>query len=131
MYESLSGLLGQHDLLSGLRRVPGAELVRTAAQNPGLPTGYLAYLRDVGEGLAGTLRVLPHPMAVTDVYGRTAAERLPRVLIVATFDTGECVGFDLDRDWELVEINEAREVRRQGRSFEEFVETAIRRALAD
>jgi hypothetical protein len=71
-----------------------ADIDRLVASWPGLPAGYLAYLREVGWGTApnGRHMIYSGPIAVDEVYAQCAADT-HRVLIGDDMQ-GYCLGYD-------------------------------------
>jgi hypothetical protein len=70
-----------------------SEIERLVAEHPGLPTDYLAYLRDVGWGTAPNGHmVYEGPISPDEVYPQLAGET-NRVLIGDDMQ-GYCLGYD-------------------------------------
>lgn len=125
LYSNLIEVLRGTEYYEGLRPfgMPHVDAIRHTL--PGVPDDYMQYLLEVGPGEVGVLTVLDEPMPVADVYGAVAAEHLGSIVVVATWDTGECVGFDVARDWSLVEIDELMKVHDLSRSFGNYVSEEI------
>src|SRR5262245_17993998 len=89
---------------SSLEPVAEAELEAIRRGHPGVPSHYLAFLRQVGYGMLGGTLVLYSGLVEPDEIFATRAASLEGIAFFGDFCGETIVGFDTRHSWRLVEV---------------------------
>lgn len=104
----------------------GADVIDLRRAHPGVPLDFVDFLEEVGSGTVGpapgSFRVYSGLVAPADVYDSGRAARLGGIWLFGDDFQGYNAGFDLTRDWQVVEVSPTDgSVESLAASFEEYV----------
>lgn len=92
---------------SSLEPVVEAELEAIRRGHPGVPSHYLAFLREVGYGMLGGTLMLYNGLVDPEEIFATRAASLEGIAFFGDFCGETIVGFDTRHGWRLVEVEHA------------------------
>ena len=100
-------------------------------ENPGIPGDYLEYLQNVGWGNIGeSYMVYSGPIDPEDIFGVREDANLEHIALFGDGFSGDCDGFSIEKNWELVYIDHVSlKVYTWDLTFEAFIKKKINRIL--
>ncbi len=100
-------------------------------KNPGIPDDYLEYLQNIGWGKIGeSYMVYSGPIDPEDIFGVREDANLEHIVLFGDGFSGDCDGFSIEKNWELVCIDHVSlKVYRWNLTFEEFIKKKINQVL--
>lgn len=107
------------------------EIQRLKLDNPGIPSDYVSYLREIGYGPIGNIYMVYGGLtSPVEIFGVRGDANLENIVLIGDGFSGDCEGFLMGETWELVSINHVNlKVYKLETSFEKFIKKKIKLAL--